>query len=458
MLGLSKRWTARNACGPSRFRSSFPESRRSFDTEVRNHKQPRAPQRVAPAANTSVDLPWDRALVGRQAILSRNRSVWAYQLLYRSSSQQRADFDDPHHATATVLLNTFVELGLERVVGAHPMLIEFPKVAVLENYASLVSSDRVILQIAAESNPEAHMIGALRFLRAKGFRIGVNGVVAGDHPSPLTEVTDVVKIDVNAYDADALKKLVDRFHLRGVRMIANKVETFSQYELCERIGFDYFQGFFLERPQIVEGRRPSAGAHKTFELLHVLNDSASTIDDIERLAVADIAFSYRLLRVLNSAAFGLRQRVESVRQAIVMMGLDNLRKWTMVLSVSSQTNKPTELTRIALIRAQMCENLGRALRQPNLRLYFTVGFFSVLSALLDRPLEEALAELPLVPEVADAVLHRTGLAGEVLRCVIAYERGDWDDTRIKGLDEAQVASAWFNAVQQADQITSDAMG
>lgn len=208
----------------------------------------------------------------------------------------------------------------------------------------------------------------------------------------------------------------------------------------------------------MQGNRPAALAHSTFELLRALNDPTSRIDDIERLALCDVAFSYRLLRVLNSAAFGLRQRVESVRQAIVMLGLDNLRRWTMVLSVSSQTAKPTELTRMAIIRAQMCENLGRALRLPNPRLHFTAGFFSVLDALLDCPIEEAIAEVPLVPEVADAVLHGSGVAGEVLRCVTAYERGDWPNARLRHLDDGQIASAWFHAVQQADQLMADVAG
>jgi EAL and modified HD-GYP domain-containing signal transduction protein len=395
------------------------------------------------------------ALVGRQAIVDKNRAVFAYQLLYRDPDLEPRDYVNPNAATATVILNTFVEIGVERVVGPHPMLIEFTLDALREKYATLLPSDRVILQIPASTKPEITTLAALRYLRSHGYRIALGGVLDPDHDREMASVVNMVKIDVRRESDADLERWVGKLHGRGVLAIAGRVETPERYQIVKGIGFDYFQGSFLEKPQMLEHRRPMANLRKMLELLRALNDPGATVADIERIVRADVTFSYRLLRCLNSAAFCLPQRIETVRQAIVMLGFENLRTWTTVLTIATQPGRPTELVRIALLRARMCEALARLTKHPSPPVCFTVGFFSILDALLDRPLRDVLEELPLTPDVNAAVLHHEGPAGAVLACVLAYERGDWDKVKLTGIGDEAIGSAWLAAVRETDDLVAE---
>jgi EAL and modified HD-GYP domain-containing signal transduction protein len=193
---------------------------------------------------------------------------------------------------------------------------------------------------------------------------------------------------------------------------------------------------------------------RVLELLRVLHDPRVTIDQLDEIVRRDVLLSYRLVRCLNSAAFGLPQRIQNVRHALVMLGIDNLRKWAAVLALSAKPGKPVELMRIALIRAQMCATLASQARLDAKSL-FTVGLFSVLDALLDRPMPELIEAVQLAEPIPSAILQGEGKAGAVLRCVVAYERGDWDNVKLEPIGVAEITSAWLRAVAWADEMASE---
>jgi EAL and modified HD-GYP domain-containing signal transduction protein len=229
------------------------------------------------------------------------------------------------------------------------------------------------------------------------------------------------------------------------------VGTARQYDTCRSLGFGYFQGFYLSDPRVLDQRRPPTSADRLLDLLRVVNDPGGKLADIERVILGDVTLTYRLLRYLNSARFGLPRQVSSVRQALVLVGLDNLKRWASVLALASAGGKPVELLRIALIRARMCKNLTYY-TGGDPETFFMAGLFSVLDALLDRPISEVLASIPLASEISDAILEHRGRAGEALSCVIAYERGKWNEVELRGCGPADIASAWFRAVEWTDPL------
>ncbi|MBV9947664.1 MAG: HDOD domain-containing protein [Myxococcales bacterium] len=417
-----------------------PRARRSL-------RAPRAEGRrsVAPA-------PTVEAFVARQAILDREGKLLGYQLLFRDAAVDRANVIDPDEATATVLLNTFVDMGLTRVVGESRMFIEFPKQTLLAGYPGLLPSARVILQVPAETEPSIMVMSALSCLRGRGYKIALNRFSPSPEARRLLGVADYVKLDVLETPEGALRASIDCAHAAGVLAVASRVEDRIRYEAVRALGIDFFQGFYLADPQIVADRRASDGT-RVLELLRAVHDPEVTIDRIDEIARSDVLLSYRLVRCLNSAAFALPQRVQSVRHALVLLGLENLRKWASVLALAASPDKPLELTRIALIRAQMCANLAPHVR-CDARALFAVGLFSVLDALLDRPMAEILETLHLDPELTLAILRREGKRGAVLGCAIAYERGDWDGVRLPGASLPAITSAWLRAVAWADEVAS----
>jgi EAL and modified HD-GYP domain-containing signal transduction protein len=406
----------------------------------------RAPKAPGPAgAVASVD-----AFVARQAILDGAGRVLGYQLLFRDAPVQKANVTDPDRATATVILNTLVHIGLDRVVGGFPMFIEFPKQTLLDDYSALLPSDRVILQIPAAIEPSIAVRSAISCLRGRGYKIALSNYVESPEVRQLLALCDYVKVDVLSTGDEELAQWVKIARKARAHPIANKVENNARYEACRSLGFEFFQGYFLADPQIVADRRPAATT-RVLELLRLLSDPRVTLDQIDEIVRSDVLLSYRLIRCLNSAAFAVPQKIQNVRHALVMLGIENLRKWAAVLALSAGTGKPVELMRIALIRAQMCTNLG-ALCRFDSRSLFTVGLFSVLDALLDRPMLEILDALRLADDVVGAILQGEGRLGAILRCVIAYERGRWDDVRLDDVGIAEITSAWLRAVAWADAL------
>ncbi|HEY3594192.1 MAG TPA: HDOD domain-containing protein, partial [Polyangiaceae bacterium] len=364
-----------------------------------------------------------------------------------------ANVTDPDKATATVILNTMIHIGVERVVGDFPMFIEFPKQTLLENYSSLLPAERVVLQIPAEIEPSIGVVSALACLRNRGYKLALSRFEEGPEAQQLLALCDYVKLDVLTTTDAELRRNVELARKAKARPIASKVENNARYKTCRALGFDFFQGFFLADPQIVADKKPVATT-RVLELLRVLHDPKVTIDQLDEIVRRDVLLSYRLVRCLNSAAFGMPQRIQNVRHALVMLGIDNLRKWAAVLALSARPGKPVELMRIALIRAQMCAGLAPLLRCETKAL-FTMGLFSVLDALLDRPMREIIEAVQLAEPIPSAILRGEGKAGAILRCVVAYERADWDNVQLDSIGIAEITSTWLRAVSWADGAAAE---
>ena len=231
-----------------------------------------------------------------------------------------------------------------------------------------------------------------------------------------------------------------------VRLLAEKVETQEEYEICKELGFDYFQGYFFCKPKIVTGQRAPANRITIINLLAKLQDSGVRIEELEELISQDLALSYRLLKYINSAAFALRREVDSIHHAIVMLGLNTIRSLANLMLMSNIDDKPQDLLVIAIVRARMCEELSLHVDKKMKDTYFTAGLFSVIDALMDSSMEDIVSQLPLSTELKDALLEQKGTVGEALKCCIAFERADWENVQFQNVDEQAIQKAYFDAV------------
>ena len=235
-------------------------------------------------------------------------------------------------------------------------------------------------------------------------------------------------------------------------MLAEKGEDQEMYEQCLALGFEYFQGYFFCKPQIIEGVSLSSNRMAVVILLAKLQDPQIDLHELDDLVKNDVALSVKLLRYVNSAAVGLPRSVNSIAQAIGLVGTDRMRQWATVLALSQTGNKPSELMRIALIRAHMCEaTLSITMAWPQ-GPGFTVGLFSILDAYFDCEMQRLLAELPLASEILDALLKREGVFGSILEGILAYERGEWNNTIMTVIDHATVNAAYWESVEWASGV------
>lgn len=384
--------------------------------------------------------------VGRQPIYDGNLNIFAFELLFRTGSENQAAIVDGDAATSQLLVNSVVEIGLQNLVFGQPAFVNFTRNFLVGNCGLPFEPQSIVVEVLETVEPDQEVIEGLKQLRQAGFTIALDDYVESDSRQELLGLADIIKVDLFGYTLEELAKQVPEFKKHQLKLLAEKVETFDQFEFCKSLGFDYFQGYFLSRPQIVAGKTIASNQLAILQLLVKLRDPTVSFDEVVDLIKLDVSLSIKLLKYVNSIAQGVRRRIDSVRQAAVRLGIQKICQVVTLIAVGGLAQKPEPLLETALIRARMCEVLGGAKHPEMADVYFTVGLFSSMDAFLDRPLEEVLNGLPLATDVTEALLSGKGPLGEMLTTVMAFERGDWDTVRNYGLDDATVQSAYITAV------------
>lgn len=387
--------------------------------------------------------------IGRQAIYDKQLNVAAYELLSRSNAEHNEAFVgeyNANHATTVVMLNALTEIGLDQLVGNHPAFINLTYDFLIGEREIPDLRNQLVLEILEDVEITPELISAVKKLSDSGYMIALDDFIYHEDMLPLVELADIIKIDILQLDEQGLRDHVEKLNHYDVRLLAEKVETRQEYELCKELGFDYFQGYFFCKPNIVSSQRLPANRIAIMHLLAQLQNPDVKIDSLEELISQDLALSYRLLKYINSAAFALHREIDSVRHAIVMLGMNTIRSLANLMLMSKIDDKPHDLLIIAMLRARMCEQLSLSIDKSQKDVFFTAGLFSVIDALMDQPMAEVITQLPLAKVIKDALLEREGIIGEAINCCIAFERADWPNVKCANLDESAIQQAYFNAV------------
>ncbi len=391
--------------------------------------------------------------IGRQGIFDSNMGIFGYELLYRSSSTNSAGDFNGDHATSQVVVNAFMEIGLDQVVGTHLAFINLTRNFLTGEHALPFPKEKVILEVLEDITIDAELVEGVRALAEQGYTIALDDCVYSECLEKLLEYARIVKIDVQALGMDKVREHVELFRRHPVKLVAEKVETQQEFDLCRDLGFDYFQGYFLCLPRVLTGQSIPDNKLSILRLLSQLQDPNTQPSELEKIISQDLSLSYKLMRYINSAFFALPRKIESIQQALVYIGNRAIKTWVTLLVMRGIEDKPSALTNTALARAKMCEQLAINGRAGDPETYFTVGLFSVVDAMMDVPMERVLNALPFTNEVRDALLHRQGPLGDALACTIAYERGDWNHVAFAGLVADVVSSAYLDSIAWADEIS-----
>ncbi len=391
--------------------------------------------------------------VGRQPILGPNMKTIGYEVLYRNCELGQAIFTDEAMATARVLLNTYLDIGLEHVVGSHLAFLNIPKQFILERYCEALPKNRVVLEILENVEPTPQVIEALTSLSQQGYTIALDDFVYEECFKPFLELADIVKVDVLGKSEEQLHREVSQLRDSRVRLLAEKVESREMYDTCKKLGFYYFQGYFFFRPDIIRGREIPANRIALLELLGKIQDFHIPFKGLVEHIRNDLSLSYKVLRYVNSAYVGLPKRVDSIDHAACMVGIDRIRTWATLIIMASGQTQTTEILVIALVRAKMCERLGQRLGASAPEKYFTMGLLSVLEALYESPMQDILDKLPLPEDIAEALSNGTGEMGMVLSSVKAYEEGEWMELKHLQLDPSVIRDLYLEAIDWANHFS-----
>lgn len=391
--------------------------------------------------------------IGRQPIFDREMKVYAYELLFRNGGDKScAGVIDGDSATSQVLLNTLLDIGLENIVGKQRAFINFTRVFLSNPDLIITPPDQMVLEILEDIEPDEAILNTLKTLRERGYVIALDDFIYEEKYQPYIELADIIKIDITVLDQQQITEHARLFKDLGKKLLAEKVETQEEAEMLRALGFDFFQGYFFSKPTLVQGKSITPNQLAVLDLIAKINNPQIEVDELSRVISSDISLSHKVLKFINSPMSGLRAEVESVQQAVVLVGLGTIKNWITILALATGSNKPAELSRTALIRARCCELLAKAdkLKKPD--GFFTVGLFSALDAMMDQPLQDLLQELPLNSESKATILQHEGLAGEALQCTLAMERGDFSLISFESLNLTELSDAYLQAVQWVDEM------
>ncbi len=393
--------------------------------------------------------------IGRQPIFDSNLKVAGYELLFRSGNVDAFDGSDGEHATSQVINNALMEIGLDDIIGANPAYINFTKELLINGIAELLPADRVVIEILETVEVDDELIAGVKRLVDAGYIIALDDFTFSEEWVPLIELAHIIKFDVMEHSIEEIKNQIEKFEGRKLKLLAEKVETQDEYNQLKQEGFDYFQGYFFSKPEVISQQALSSASISLLQLLAQIQKPDLEVSEIENLISQDVSLSYKLFRCVNSAAFGLKNKMNSIKQAVVYLGIQRLKNWVCLLAMSGNKNKSSELIQVGLVRAKMCEFIAEECGLPEKDSYFIVGLFSILDAVLDQSLTDILKKMPLDENLNRALLDREGDMGKALWCSICCEQCLWDGITFPNISQDRLYQIYRDAMSWTRQSLSE---
>lgn len=396
----------------------------------------------------------NKVMLARQPIFDAHQKTYAYELLYRGEGM------DDDAMTATVLSNTLNRFGIDQMTQGKALFINLSKNFLLSDFPDILPQGATVLEVLEDVPADKDVITAIQHWKEQGFTVALDDFISitSEHMKLLPYV-DIVKIDILDCTED-LSVIVQELRKFPVKLLAEKVETYEEYELCKKLGFDYFQGYFFSKPTIIINSH-TLETNKA-QLLNLLSRilEAETPAELETDIAHDLTLSYKLLCYINSASIGLKNNIHSIAHALTLLGLKKLRTWvSMMLMFSLSTEKPDALLALSFSRGRFLEQLAITKQDAQHSSdYFILGMFSLLDAFLDQSLKQAVEAVSLPELVHDGLLQPNSKAACNLCLIQALELGDW--TQVDDLclaiktDSGQVMTLYAEAIQWADERVS----
>lgn len=396
-------------------------------------------------------------LFARQEIYDAAGSVCAYELLYRNGDDLQANIDPLDNlagdkATSFVLSHLFTNLGLDSVIGNLPGYINFTRNHLLQKIPLLLPQNRVVIELLEHTIIDEPLLEAIKLLVQEGFKFALDDFVFRDDLMPLINLVQIIKIDVlNLSESEIKKQLTLLKGFKG-RLLAEKIEDKKQLLLCKKLGFHYFQGFFLNFPRPIQGQELSESKAYLLKLLAELHHPDVKIERVEEIILQIPKLSYRILRLANSPAMYIGKKIDSLLEAIQQLGLVQIRNWISLILVSSLDEVTYDLLERTLIRAKMCQLLARSSGLVNSQQAYTVGMFSALDAILNEPMASLLSKIQLSEELNDALLHKRGILGQLLSLTQHYEQARFDLLDYTTFTAQDYSQAYLKGIDYANTV------
>jgi c-di-GMP-related signal transduction protein len=391
--------------------------------------------------------------IARQPIFDAARKVQGYELLYRAQATDRSCTTSGDLAAARVVTDALLGIGLETLTSGAPAFVNFTRQLLLENAAQLLPAKSVVIELREDVVVDGEVIDVCRDLKTQGYTLALDDFVEDSGAEALLPYVTFVKLDVLGTPPIVWQPLAHRLASSTVRVVAERVETMEVVAEARDAGCTLFQGYYFCRPATQTAKALPARRLAYLNLFSAVNKPDLTIGELDDLVKRDVSLTMRVLRSINSAAFGLEREITSVRHALVLLGVQQVRKWASVWAMAGLNSGGTpEAVSVALLRARSCEIVGTKYGGPDAGAeLFLLGMCSMLDGIVNQPMEKAITGLQLTPGVRNALLGGSNAMRSILDAVIAHEQGDWDRAgeimQGLGLSPALLPTAYADALR-----------
>ncbi|OQY52070.1 MAG: signal transduction protein [Desulfobacteraceae bacterium 4572_89] len=397
--------------------------------------------------------------VARQPVFTEKKKVFGYELLFRLGLENVFPTIDGDTATSKLLTNTFFSFELNELLAGKPGLVNFTRNLILQKTPLLFPKEHIIIEVLENIEPEPEVIKSLEEFQKNGFRIALDDFIYHKKFLPMIALCSIIKFDIIATPLDTLGpvfKAIESQH--PISLLAEKVETYQEFEKAREMGFHLFQGYFFSKPEILSKKDVSSAQITKLNLTNEFGHPQLDLPKIEGLIKKDLSVSFKLLKFINSAYFKRPTPINTIKDAMTFLGTDELKKFIHLAVISDLSeNKPNELIRSSVIRARMCELCGGMLKTHfTMEELFTIGMFSYLDAILDRPMKDILVNLNFSDKIKEALLKKDKQYNQLSILVTSFEKGEWDNGLYKLMDGRKIIEKlpefYLDAIQMADSF------
>ncbi|WP_040728954.1 EAL and HDOD domain-containing protein [Thiomicrorhabdus sp. Kp2] len=387
--------------------------------------------------------------VGRQPILDVDNNIYGYELLFRGGlNPNQAHFDSPSQATATVICNAMMYMGLNQLVGNAKAFINFPEEYFFEMRDPCFHHSQAVIEILETVEPTDEVVESVRYLKEQGYMIALDDFIFSKKFIPFIKMADIVKFDVLDIQPEKIKPLFQKIkQLKEVTILAERVETREMFELCKEAGANLFQGYYFAKPEVLSGKRLSVAKLNLLELLEKVVDESLHLDDLEKIIEKDIGLSIKIMKLAKQYRTETMPDFASLKEVLILFGLKRVQSWATMISMTALEDVLPEVFNLARLRANFMRNVAQKERLPAVDSYYLAGLFSMMDVIVGQSLEEALEQIPLNDNIKKGLLKGEGEYGRLLQAAKSFEMNHADQHQ-------EYALIYFEALKEVNALTN----
>ncbi|QZY56621.1 EAL and HDOD domain-containing protein [Crassaminicella profunda] len=396
--------------------------------------------------------------VARQPIFNRNKDVIAYELLYRDSNKNFFNNTiGASKATSILIANSYFSIGIEKLIGKHKAFINFNKSLIERDIPMIFDKDTIVIEILEDVVPDKKFINTIKKLKEMGYTIALDDFTYDYAYDEIVELCDIIKVDFLQNTEEDVYRIIQKWDNKTRKFLAEKIENNEVLNYAKKIGYDYFQGYFFDKPVIIKGKRLKDNKIQYLRIMEELNKDDPSYDNIAKIIEYDINLTYKLLKLVNSK-FTLSHEIQSIKHALTLMGLKEIQVWiTLIMIQDIKDMENNEILKTSLVRAKLGQRLAESsIHKKRKNEAMLMGLISVIDILLEEPMEKILNKLPISNDIKNPLMGKESPLSDIYNLMINYEKASWEELCVDAkkieIDIKKLPDQYFKAVQWADEL------